>query len=137
MEDAVSPSRRRFRGERALIGIELCTGAAASVGGILLAIKPDGSLLRADEAALRRSPFSDWRLPGVLLASLVGGGFVTAATWHLRGGAHARELSLLAGAGLIAFEGAELRWIGFQPLEGVFAGVGLLVAALASRLPSR
>jgi hypothetical protein len=71
------------------------------------------------------------------LAVLVGGGFLGAAAWHLRDGAHAREVSLLAGAGLIAFEGTELKWIGFQPLEGVFAGVGLLVIGLAWRTPPR
>jgi hypothetical protein len=129
--------RRRTAQERALIGLEVFTGVAASVGGVLLAVRPDGSLLKADRAALSRSPFTDWRLPGILLAAFVGGGFLGAAAWHMRDGAHARELSMLAGSGLIAFEGTELKWIGFQPLEGVFAGVGLLVTVLAWRTPSR
>jgi hypothetical protein len=132
-----SARRRRSVRERALIGTEVVTGAAASIGGVLLAARPDGSLLKADRSALSTSPFTDWRLPGALLAVLVGGGFLGAAAWHLRDGAHAREVSLLAGAGLIAFEGTELKWIGFQPLEGVFAGVGLLVIGLAWRTPPR
>jgi hypothetical protein len=127
---------RRTAQERVLIGVEVFTGVAASIGGVLLAVRPDGSLLKADRAALSGSPFSDWRLPGALLAAFVGGGFLGAAAWHLRDGAHARELSMLAGTGLIAFEGTELKWIGFQPLEGVFVGVGLLVVALAWRTPS-
>jgi hypothetical protein len=32
---------------------------------------------------------------------------------------------------LIVFEGSELLWLGFQPLEAVLAGVGASVAALA------
>ena len=82
---------------------------------------PDGSLLRADSSALAGSPFSDWRVPGVLLAGLVGGGFLLAGWWQWRGRRHARELSMAAGAGLVFFEAAELAWIGFQPLEALFA----------------
>lgn len=43
-------------------------GAAASVAPESL----------ADSAVLEGSPFADWRLPGHLLAALVGGGFPTA-----------------------------------------------------------
>jgi hypothetical protein len=60
-------------GRRALVTLELVTGAAALAGGVLLAAAPDGSLLRADPAVLGGTPFSDWRVPGVLLAGLVGG----------------------------------------------------------------
>lgn len=120
-----------------LIGLELFTGATGLIGGLLLVAKPDGSLLNAKTSALAGSPFSNWRIPGVLLATLVGGGFLGTALWQRRGGWHARELSLLAGVGIIAFEGAELAWIGFQPLEAVFGVMGLVVVALARRLPRR
>ncbi len=93
------------------------TGSAALAGGVLLAAAPDGSLLQANPRVLAGSPFPDWRAPGVLLATLVGGGFLVAGWWQLADHRHARELSVLAGAGLIAFEAAELGWIGFQPLR--------------------
>lgn len=67
----------------------------------------------------------------MLLAALVGGGFVLADTWEWRDSPHARELSIIAGIGLIAFEFAELAWIGFQPLEAVFAVVGAAVLGVA------
>ncbi len=122
---------------RALLALELVTGVMGLVGGVLLAVAPDGSLLRADSATLAGSPFSDWRLPGVLLAALVGGGFLLAGWWQWRGYRHAREFSMIAGAGLICFEAAELAWLGFQPLEAVFAGVGAAVVILAWRTPRR
>jgi hypothetical protein len=112
-----SGSRRR----RVLLGLEFLTGAAAVAGGVLLAARPDGSLLQADPAALAGSPFRDWRLPGVLLASLVGGGYLTAGGWQWREGPHAHELSLLAGVGLIGFELVEpggsgsSRWKPYSP----------------------
>jgi hypothetical protein len=125
----------RGRGQRALLGLELLTGVAGAIGGTLLVIRPDGSLMQAKLSALAGSPFPDWRIPGALLATLVGGGFLGTALWQWRGGRHARELSLLAGLGLVVFEGAELTWIGFQPLEALFAAVGLVVMGLAWRLP--
>jgi peptidoglycan/LPS O-acetylase OafA/YrhL len=122
---------RRLR-RRVLLGLELVTGATAVAGGVLLAVAPDGSLLRADPAALRGSPFSDWRPPGVLLATLVGGGYLLTAWRQRRDGRWARQLSMVAGAGLVTFEAFELAWIGFQPLEGVFAAVGAAVLLLAA-----
>ena len=110
-----APCTRETR--RALVILELGTGSAALAGGVLLAAAPDGSLLQADPRVLAGSPFPDWRAPGVLLATLVGGGFLLAGWWQLADHRHARELSVLAGAGLIAFEAAELGWIGFQPLR--------------------
>src|SRR4051794_41895482 len=84
--DAAHASRRvnRLRGAphqkapRFLVGLELTTGATGLVGGLLLAMRPDGSLLNADPRVLADSPFPDWRLPGLLLACLVGGGFLLA-----------------------------------------------------------
>jgi hypothetical protein len=120
---------------RALVALELLTGVAGLFGGLLLAAVPNGSLLHADPAALEGSPFSNWRIPGVLLAALVGAGFLLAAWWQFRRYRYSRELSMMAGAGLVCFEAAELAWIGFQPLEGVFAVVGVAIVILAWRRP--
>jgi hypothetical protein len=131
------PSSSRSRTARLLAGLEIATGVAAVVGGGLLVAAPDGHLMQADAAVLAGGPFTDWRLPGVLLATLVGGGYLLAGAWQLRNGPLARELSMAAGAGLVVFELAELAWIGFQPLEAVFAAVGATVLVLAVRQPRR
>jgi hypothetical protein len=128
--------RGRTRRPRILVGLELFTGVAAFIGGLLLVVKPDGSLMNAKVSALAGSPFSNWRVPGALLATLVGGGFLATGLWQWRDGWHARELSLLAGLGLVAFEGAELVWIGFQPLEAGSGAVGVVVVVLAWQLPA-
>jgi hypothetical protein len=134
---APSPARPRIarRPRRVLAGLELCTGAAALAGGVLLAVAPDGSLLKADPAALAGSPFPDYRWPGILLAALVGGGYLVTGIWQARSGWGARGLSVFAGFGLIAFETSELLWLGFQPLEAVLAVVGATVATLALLAP--
>ena len=129
---AVSPTVQRADGRRRLlVGLELLTRSTAVLGGVLLAAKPDGSLLQADPAVLVASPFQNWRILGILLTTLVGGGFLAAGTWQWRGWRHARELSVVAGGGLVCFEAVEVAWIGFQPLEAVFALVGAAVIALA------
>ncbi len=127
--DRPAPVHRMPR--RALAALELATGAMAAVGGLLLAVAPDGSLLAADTAALTGSPFSDYRWPGLLLATLVGGGYLFTGFWQWRGGWGARALSIVAGVGLVVFEASELLWLGFQPLELVFGLVGIAVATMA------
>lgn len=130
-------SDHRLSKPRVLIGLEAFTGIAGVAGGLLLSIRPDGSLLMAKPSALVGSPFDDYRVPGILLALLVGVGFLVTSIWQWRSGRHARELSLFAGAGLIAFEAAEFAWLGFQPLQVVFALVGGLVFWLALRFGSK
>jgi len=107
---------------------------AAHRGEEFLAIEipdADGSLLQAKMSALRNTPFGDWRIPGALLAILVGGGLLVTAASHLVGWRHANALAVLAGIGLVAFEAVELAWLGYQPLEVVFAFVGMVIATLA------
>jgi hypothetical protein len=117
--------------QRALVILEVATGVMGLAGGLLLAVAPDGSLMHADPGRLAGSPFTDWRLPGVALAVLVGVGFLVTGWWQSRAGPHARELSVAAGTGLVLFELAELGWIGFQPLQAFFALVGVVIIALA------
>jgi hypothetical protein len=136
MRSSARVQRGRTRRQRILVGLELFTGVAAFIGGLVLVARPDGSLMNAKVSALAGSPFSNWRVPGALLAALVGGGFLATGLWQWQDGWRARELSLLAGLGLVAFEGAELVWIGFQPLEAVFGAVGVVVVVLAWKLPS-
>lgn len=119
---------------RLLVPLELVTGAVGLAGGLLLALVPDGSLLHSDPGVLAGTPFTNWRWPGVLLATLVGGGFLLAGSWQWRHGWHARELSIAAGVGLVLFEAVEFAWIGFQPLQALFTLVGFAIIVLAYRM---
>ena len=91
------------------------------------------SRVRARLPVLEGSPFADWRVSGILLAVLVGGGLPLTAERLRRHLRRARELSTCAGLGRIVFEVAELTWIGLQPLEIMLAGIGAAVATLAPR----
>ena len=122
--------------ERLLMGLEFSTAATALGGGILLAVRPDGAFLHADPAVLRRTPFSTWRLPGLLLAGGCGGGYALAGLLHLRRSRAARLISVAAGTALVGLEMWEIAFIEYQPLEVLFAGVGIAVVVLALRLPA-
>ena len=118
---------------RRTIGItEAVVGATGLAGGVLLALRPDGALLGMDTALIARTAFDDWRIPGILLATFVGGGWITAAIAELRRWRVATTLSITAGFGLVAFEVVEFGLIGWYWLEGVMAAAGLTVSLLAA-----
>ena len=114
-----------------LVALELVTGVFAIVGGVLLIGAPDGHLLATDRHALAQSPFVDWRIPGVFLAALVGIGFLVTAALQWLVPRIGWSMSVLAGCGLVAFETVEVVWLGFQPLQAIFAAVGVAVMILA------
>lgn len=60
------------------------------------------------------------------------GGLLAAGSWTWRDDRYARAVSILAGLGLLAFGATELVWVGFQPLEGVFALVGAAIVGIAA-----
>ena len=131
-----APCTRWPKWPNRLLAVEAVTALAALGGGALLVAAPDGSLLNADPAVLDGSPFADWRIPGLLLVALVGGGYALTAAATAVQARRARQLTVVAGAGLMAFEACELWWIGPQPLEAVFAAVGAYLL-LSTRSPSR
>lgn len=110
---------------------ELVIGVAGLGGGTLLAVRPDGGLLGMGAEVIARTPFHDWRIPGILLASFVGVGFTVAAVAEWRRARLATVVSMVAGLGLVSFEIVELRLMGWYLLQGVMAGAGLLIAVLA------
>ena len=132
----MNTSRIRDRSHRLLLGIELATGGSALLCGALIALRPDGSLLGLPVSVLEHGPFSDWRLPGLLLGGFVGLGYLTAGVWEWARLPRSRELSVLAGGGLVVFEAVEWAWLGFHPLQAIFMGVGGAVVALAVRQPT-
>jgi hypothetical protein len=114
------------------VAAELLTGGSALLCGGLLAARPDGSLLGLPTSVLAGGPFSDWRLPGLLLGGLVGVGYLGAGILERGRYPWRRQVSILAGAGLVAFEAVEWRWLGFHPLQAAFMVVGAGVAGLAA-----
>jgi len=112
--------------------IEFLVGTAAVTAGALMLIRPDGSLLAADPTVLTVTPFENWTVPGVLLAVLVGGGFLVACAAEWSGMPLASAVSVAAGSGLIAFEIVQLALIGWHPLQPTMMITGAVLVLLVN-----
>jgi hypothetical protein len=128
---------RRGIGEKLLLALETFTGLTAVAGGVMLLARPDGSLMQMAPSALaalaHNTPFSDFLMPGLALAVIVGGGMLGTATLLWQHRPYALELGIASGVALVLFEIVELSAIGFMPLQAFEAIVGLLVVALAAQ----
>jgi hypothetical protein len=125
-----SAARPRFA--RTLGATELLVAACAVVAGVLLLIRPDGSLLAADPEVLTTTPFDDWRIPGIVLAALVGGGFLIAGAAEWRAVRAASALSAAAGTGLVGFEIVQMALIGWHALQPIMMTVGVLMVLMVN-----
>lgn len=133
MKPASAPKR-----PLALIQVLVLIGVLAVAGGLALAIRPDGRWLRLPLELLDTTPFTSYRIPGVILALVVGGSQLGAAhlAWHRRTG-HLRAASLAAVV-LAGWIGIQVVMIGavtwLQPLCFVAAiGELMLVGAAVPR----
>jgi hypothetical protein len=121
-----------LRGRRALVAVDAFAAVTAVSGGIALAIGLEGD--RFPTAWLTGTPFRSYRVPGLMLAGLVGGSATGAAAATLRSPRTGGSASLLAGGVLMGWILGEIRLLK-QPVYGtwterLFFAVGLLMAVL-------
>jgi hypothetical protein len=132
--DVVIPRPELHLAGKACIGLLAFLGLGAIGGGGMLVAQPDGSLMQWDLKLLAGSPFSDFLIPGLILAGLFGvGSFVVAgmglAQFHI-----APFLAFAIGCGQmiwIVTELAMIRQLSF--LQPTMFAIGLLIAASAVR----
>jgi peptidoglycan/LPS O-acetylase OafA/YrhL len=115
---------------RAILGLELSLGVAAVAGGGALIAVPSGSALSIKSTVLAHTVFTDFRVPGILLAVCVGGGGLGAAWLTHRRPRHWRACSAGYALGLVLFEVIEEQIIGWQPLQAVVAALALVILVL-------
>jgi hypothetical protein len=86
---------------------------------------------------LARSPFTDYVVPSLILAFVVGGTFLGAAFAVFAGLPSARRLSAAAGVVVLVWIAAQVAIIGpVSWLQPAVALVGVLVFMLARKLPA-
>lgn len=124
---------------KALALVQAFVGFTAVGGGVALAAAPDGRFLQADPTVLAGSPFSDFLVPGILLAVFVGGGGLLTAVMTWRHTGFSEPVAVVYAFGLLAFEVVKFLLIGFQALqvfEATLAAVMLSLLAIG-RAPAQ
>jgi menaquinone-dependent protoporphyrinogen oxidase len=127
-----SDHARRFA-RRCLGALCLFSGLTALAGGAELIGWPNGSpALKLDTSVLQHSPFSDFRVPGLLLAGVVGLSNLVAGVLALRRQRWSPLVAFASGSALavwIVTEVAMLRTTHW--LHGLYLAIGLTTMSLA------
>lgn len=120
---------------RPLLHILLITlGVSALISGGLLVLHPDGSALQAPLELLARTPFRDFRWPGLILGGLFGVGGLLASLSIARGWHHGLRFAQVIGAGHVIWILFEVYWFPvLSILQPILAVVGLSIFLVAER----
>ena len=119
-----------------LLAIALFLAAGAIPVGLGFVVRPDGSLVGMPSSVLAGSLFTDFLIPGLLLAVAVGGSTLTAAVFVARGARRASRVSFAAGAVVVGWIAVQVWLIGFvSALQPLVCGLGLAMVVLAAREP--
>jgi len=124
-----------------LIALQLFLGIGGFAGGLLLILKPDGSLLGMQVGLLDDSPFNNYLIPGVLLFILNGlfplfilTGLTLKPNWPLANLINiyadrhwAWTYSLYSGVILIGWITVQLTMINYFWLQPIMIFTGLLI----------
>lgn len=113
---------------RAVLGLSAFAALSCLAGGVELMIWRTGNRYLPETDALQHTPFSDFRLPGLILASVVGGAQLLCLVLVYRRARAAPLTTLCAGGiltGWIIAESAMLR--DMHVLHGVYLATGLLL----------
>lgn len=131
-------SRSSSTALRALLLALTFQGLSGVVGGFGLVADPSGAALGVPLEWLSGSPFSDYRVPGIVLVTVLGigplivaWGLWTRRSWSVTG-------AFVTGVALLVWIGVEIAVIGYQaepPLQLVYGVLGAVIIAL-SMLPS-
>ena len=117
-----------------LIALHAVIGVAAIGAGQAFVRDPSGEALGMTTDWLERSPFPDFRIPGLFLAVVVGGSNLLSALALWRRHPLAPLASLGTGLLLVAWVAIQTAMIGFRHWsQGLWWAISLLVTALATR----
>jgi hypothetical protein len=110
-------------------------GITATVSGLLLISKPDGSMLQLQTGILRTTAFNNFLIPGLLLFVFVGGINLWALTCNIKRSANRYNAAIAGGVVTIIFVITEMFLIIESSwLQFLFLGIGLLTILTAYQL---
>ncbi len=114
-----------------LLALLLIQGLGGLAGGLSLALKPDGSIMKMPLSYLDGSPFSDFLIPGLILLLVLGVLPLVAAAGLWLGRRWAWYAAFAVGCALMIWILVEITIVPFSWLQPAFGVVGVLIFALA------
>lgn len=127
----LEPIPRPHRGLAAWIAIAalVVLGIGALAGGVVLVVKPDGSLIHLPLAYIDKSPFADYFIPGLILGGLFGIGSLVVASMGLLRLRAAPFVAFAIGCGQMIWIAVQLTMVeGLSFLHPTMFGIGLVIA---------
>lgn len=123
-----------------LIGALLFLGMSGIIGGAALVIDPTGGIYDMSTTALDGYPFNDYRIPGLILFTVLGLAPVVVAYGLYYRRPWGRISAVAVGAALVIWTAVEILILGYYPeppLQLIYGSLGLLIIALALSRPVR
>jgi hypothetical protein len=114
-----------------LLVLLLVQGLGGLAGGLSLALKPDGSIMKMPVSYLEGSPFSDFLIPGLVLLLVLGVLPLAAAAGLWLGRRWAWYAAFAVGCALMIWILVEITIVPFSWLQPAFGVVGVLIFAVA------
>lgn len=106
----------------------------AIVGGLLLMMAPDGSLLELPRHFMHSTLFADFFWPGAILFGALGLGHLLGFVLTLRRSSIAVSAALALGAGTLIWIGVQVLMTDLFWLQGLIAALGLLELVVGRRM---
>ena len=107
--------------------LQLFIGLGAVGGGLVLILDPSGSNLGITLEELKRTPFSTFLVPGIVLLVVNGLGSLVGAAASFMRHRYAGEIAMALGIFLVAWIMLQVYWFsGFHWLHALYFGSGLL-----------
>lgn len=108
------------------------------VSGLVMMSNPDGGLMNLHLSLLEGTPFKDFQLPGLLLATVVGGVNLLAVFYNMM--RHSSRYNWAMAGGFIISGWIVVQMILIQAahwLHYVYLGIGILIILLAYQLKGK
>jgi hypothetical protein len=110
----------------------------ATLSGLLMISKPDGSILNLPLSLLEATPFKDYLLPGILLTSLVGMVNLLAVFFNLQRHPNRYDWAIAGGVIISVWILAQLLLIqAAHWLHFIYLGIGVFIILIAYQLKGK
>lgn len=111
---------------------------SALLSGILLMGVPDGSILDLPLSLLKTTPFADFRIPGMLLAIIVGGTNTAAVFYNLKRAEKRYEMAFWGGVSLVIWITAQFMILNVSIwLDLFYLAIGISIILISLQLKGK